>query len=128
MLEKSISALGLDWVAPIKPVRKNRSVEEKRKIVLESLSSEASIAAVARSHNINANLLHTWRWQYRRGELGAKSANPSFVPVQITAKRADNSAPTPEAHLEIIVGEARVLVHGTVPVETLRAVLRALQT
>ena len=42
MLEKSIPALGLDWVAPIKPVRKNRSVEEKRQIVLESLSSEAS--------------------------------------------------------------------------------------
>ena len=128
MLEKSIPALGLDWVAPIKPVRKNRSVEEKRQIVLESLYSVASIAAVARSHNINSNLLHTWRWQYRRGELGAKSANRSFVPVQITAKRADNSAPTPEAHLEIIVGEARVLVHGTVPVETLSAVLRALQT
>jgi hypothetical protein len=38
MLEKSMPALGLDWITPLKPVRKNRSVEEKRKIVLESLS------------------------------------------------------------------------------------------
>ena len=128
MLEKSNPAVGPGWVAPTKPVRKNRSVEEKRKIVLESLYSEASFAAVARTHNINSNLLHTWRWQYRRGELGAKSANPSFVPVQITAKPAHISAPTPGAHLEIIVGEARVLVHGAVLVETLSAVLRALQT
>ena len=128
MLEKSMPALGLDWITPLKPVRKNRSVEGKRKIVLESLSSEASIAAVARAHNINSNLLHTWRWQYRRGELGEKSANPSFVPVQIAAQPAPISAPTLGAHLEIIVGQARVLVHGTVPVETLSAVLRALQT
>lgn len=49
MLEKSNPAVGPGWVAPTKPVRKNRSVEEKRKIVLESLSSEASIAAVART-------------------------------------------------------------------------------
>ena len=131
MLEKSISTSDLDWVAPIKRSRKNRSVEEKRKIVLESLTSGASIAAVARNHNINPNLLHTWRWQYRRGELGERQATPSLIPVQIEArstscvKSTSATSELPEGHLEIIVGEVRVLVHGSVQSDVILSVLRA---
>jgi len=131
MLEKSISTPALDWAAPIKRARKNRSVEEKRKIVLESLTSGASIAAVARTHNINPNLLHTWRWQYRRGELGERQATPSLIPVHTEArttscvKSTSATSGLPEGHLEIIVGEVRVLVHGSVQSDVIHSVLRA---
>lgn len=130
MLEKSISTSDLDWVAPIKRSRKNRSVEEKRKIVLESLTSGASIAAVARNHNINPNLLHTWRWQYRRGELGERQATPSLIPVHIETRtssgvKSRSTIPElPEGHIEIIVGEVRVLVYGSVQSDVIHSVLR----
>jgi transposase len=45
------------------PGRKRRSWtrNEKRLIVEESLEQGASIAEVARRHEVNANLLFTWR-------------------------------------------------------------------
>ena len=133
MLEKSVSTPHLDWVAPVKRVRKNRSIEEKRKIVLQSLSPATSIAAVARAHNINPNLLHTWRWQYRHGELGEHHSGAALLPVRIEpqASASVNSASTAlEAtlsHVEIIVGDARVLVHGSVEREVIHSVLQALR-
>ena len=133
MLENSISTPPLDWVAPIRPVRKNRSVEEKRKIVLESLSATTSIAAVAWTHNINPNLLHTWRWQYRRGELGERDCSASsLIPVRIEPRTSTAVNTTTaiskssEGYLEIIVGDARVLVRGLVQSEIIHAVLQAL--
>lgn len=133
MLEKSISPPPLDWVALIRQVRKNRSIEEKRKIVLQSLSPTTSIAAVARSHNINPNLLHTWRWQYRRGELDEKNSTAPLIPVRIeqqTSASVNSTIAAPDAaagHLEIIVDDARVLVYGSVQSEVIHAVFRALR-
>ncbi len=37
------------------PVRERRSVEEKRRIVEQTLVEEASVARVARGHGVNAN-------------------------------------------------------------------------
>jgi len=59
-------------------------MEDKRQIVLESFSSGTSIAAVARAHGMNANLLHSWRWQYRRGELGTTEEIPQLVPIKVS--------------------------------------------
>jgi transposase len=108
-------------------------MEDKRKIVLESLSPDTSIAAVARAHGINANLLHSWRWLYRRGELSKTEKTASFIPIKISPK----TQPVPktseirhenqEAHLEIILGDARVLVHGAVSPEVLSNVLKVLK-
>ena len=132
MLDKSISTPALNWVAPIKRSRKNRSVEEKRNIVLESLSSTASIAAVARTHDINPNLLHTWRWQYRRGELGEKRSDSTLIPVRVSmqpptaVKETKNSSHSIEGRIEIMIGEARVLIHGAVQSDVIETVLKAL--
>ncbi len=51
--------------------RQRRSVEEKLRIVLETLKPGISVPVVARRHCINANQLFMWRAQYRRGELVA---------------------------------------------------------
>jgi transposase len=108
-------------------------MEEKRKIVLESLLPDTSIAAVARIHGINANLLHSWRWLYRRGELGKTEKTTSFIPIKVSSKT--QSVPKPsetrqenqKAYLEIILGEVRVLVHGAVSPEVLNNVLKVLK-
>ena len=47
--------------------RRRYSNEYKRQVVEASFQANTSIAAVAQAHQINANLLHTWRWQYRKG-------------------------------------------------------------
>ncbi len=41
--------------------RRSWTVDEKRQIVEESLEPGASIAEVARRHDMNANQLFTWR-------------------------------------------------------------------
>ena len=45
--------------------RRSWSAEEKRRIVEESLRPGASVSVVARRHDLNANLLFTWRRQAR---------------------------------------------------------------
>ena len=132
MKEKSISAPPFSWVTPVRPNRIRRTMEDKRQIVLESFSSGTSIAAVARAHGMNANLLHSWRWQYRRGELGTTEEIPQLVPIKVsqqdpTLSRSTESPVKQEAHLEIILGDFRVLVHGAVALEVLRNVLKVLK-
>jgi len=50
--------------------RRRRSLEEKRRIVEETLESGASVALVARRHAVNANQVFYWRKKYREGRLG----------------------------------------------------------
>ena len=42
---------------------------EKARIVEESLAAGASVAEVARRHDVHPNLLHAWRRQARTGTL-----------------------------------------------------------
>ena len=133
MTDRSINSPALTWVTPEPPNRVRRTMEDKRKIVLESLSPDTSIAAVARAHGINANLLHSWRWLYRRGELGKTEKTTSFIPIKISPKTqpvpktSETHQQNQEAHLEIIIGDARVLVHGAVSLEVLSNVLKVLK-
>src|SRR5216683_4754013 len=41
--------------------RRVRSAEEKRRIVAETYEAGASVSEVARRHDVNTNLLFTWR-------------------------------------------------------------------
>lgn len=132
-METSLTSQPLTWVSPLKRSRKKRSVSEKRKIVMESLSSSASIAAIARTHNINPNLLHNWRWQYRRGELGPVNSESNLVAVKIADQSHAQGTPefsAPQSsigHIEIVLGDTRVLIHGSVQVEMIQSALNALQ-
>jgi transposase len=46
-----------------------RTLEEKREIVAEALKPGVSVAAVARQHGVNANLLFGWCRLHRGGLL-----------------------------------------------------------
>ena len=65
LLEADTCAMSLinggDW-APARRKRRSWSVEDKRRIVEESLADGASIAEVARRHDLNANQLFTLKW------------------------------------------------------------------
>jgi transposase len=65
--------------------RQRRSIAEKRNIVEQTMLPGASIAAVARQHGVNANLVHYWRNLYRRGRLGEKRPeNIRLLPVSVS--------------------------------------------
>jgi len=62
---------------------RRRSAEEKRRIVEETLVPEASVAVVARRHDVNANQVFMWRRAYRAGKLGGGTAVAGFIPVGV---------------------------------------------
>jgi transposase len=123
-------------------------VLERRQIVEETLEPGASVARVARTHEVNANQVHYWRALYRRGLLGGSmAATAALVPVTVTnapvglrcsAPPATRSAVAAEAliHAEpgpaepgaihIQLRRARLRIEGQVDLAALRAVLEAL--
>lgn len=113
------------------PVRRRRwTVDEKARILMESLAPGARIADVARRHNLNRGLLQAWR----RQALDAKPVGePAAVFVPICCSDDVASAPAavpspkeasaPSGMIEIELGRARVRVQGTVDADALRLVL-----
>jgi len=78
--------------------RRTRSLEERQQIVAEALAPGASVAAVARRHGLNANLVFKWIRRSREGWLDRRRARvkaadasasaqdgaaPAFVPVKV---------------------------------------------
>ena len=54
--------------------RMRHTIEEKLRIVEETRAKGASVAAVARRHNVNPNQVFAWRRQHRSGLLNAQGA------------------------------------------------------
>jgi transposase len=120
------------------PQRKRRAVEEKRRIVEETLEAGASVARVARAHGVNANQVFAWRRQYRQGLSGEGNAETvNLLPVHVTGvtgrktnrqvqrSTAQRSSETAGAiHVEFPKGHLRIT--GRVDAEALRAVLEQL--
>jgi transposase len=107
--------------------RRHRTVEEKVRIVEESLHPGASGAEVARRHDINANLLFTWRRQHEQGLLGRRTRRVAkdaakLVPVKV---REGISPVTGSIEIELERG-VRVRVLGEAAPRQIEAVLRVL--
>jgi transposase len=66
--------------------RTQHTIEEKLRIVRETHVRGASVATVARRHNVNPNQVFAWRHLYRRGLLNPNSAqgNPQMLPVRVS--------------------------------------------
>src|SRR6516165_12823146 len=72
--------------APMKKQRR-RTIKERRDIVEETLAPGASVARVARRHDVNANQVFYWRKLYREGRLGLGLGTP-LLPVKVEAERS----------------------------------------
>jgi len=121
--------------------RRKYTVAEKLAILAETRRRGASVAEVARAHDINANLVFGWRRLERRGALRAELGEPgSLLPVKIEietptvvpgrSRRATaNIDPTAEAGVIEIEfdGSVRVRLHGAVDMAVLTPVLAALR-
>ena len=88
--------------------RRTRSLDDRKRIVVEALAPGASVAAVARRHGLNANLVFKWirrsreGWRDRRREPANEKPvvaspperdGPAFVPVKLLAVDAPSAPP-----------------------------------
>jgi transposase len=114
--------------------RRRWSVEEKLRIVAETLEPGATVGAVAARHDIYPSLLRTWRRHVRDGHLSAAQAQ-HFVPVRLTnpPSLAPATAPPVNNHaasdtIEIVLPDgSRVRVGSGVNLSALRRVVTALR-
>ena len=67
--------------------KQHRRTEEKRRIVEETLATEASVAMVVRRHGVNANHAFHWRSLYQAGLLGT-----SFAEGESSARNGNHRA------------------------------------
>ena len=78
--------------------RRRYGAELKAQILAECDAPNASVAKVAMSHGINANIVHGWRKLAREGAAAIDVVQREFVPVAV--------APTPDVrardeHIEV---------------------------
>jgi transposase len=67
-------------------VRRWRSISEKRRIAELTFEPGASVALVARAHEVNANQVFKWRRELKRGELvEPDAASAALLPVTLSA-------------------------------------------
>jgi transposase len=111
--------------------RRFRSKQERRQIVEESMKPGASIALVARAHDVNANQVFKWRKQYQQGRLELTSA-ATLLPVKVTERVSPQYVARRKSRkrtcgiIDIDLGHARVRVEGSADPDCLRAALEGL--
>ena len=105
--------------------RRFRSKEERRRIVEETLQPGASVAVIARRHNVNANQVFHWRKLYREGRLDRAQTPAALLPVCVTevVSRQPPAAQLYSGVIVVEVGRTRIRIEGTVDSDNLRLVL-----
>ena len=136
--------------------RRTRSLDERKRIVEEALAPGVSVAAVARRHGLNANLVFKWirrsreGWRDRRGAPAKEKPvvvpppqrnGPAFVPVKLLEWDTPSAPPSDvmvkparqtrrgarRGAMEIsLPNGAKVSLDAEVDAEALRRVLSAL--
>ena len=114
------------------PYRRH-SLAFKRAVVELALQPGASVARIAREHDLNTNQVFGWRRAYQDGLLG-ESGSPALLPVEImSAPLAETAGGEPTARAQtgdgVLVIESRhgrLRVQGRADAMTLRLVLEQL--
>ena len=106
----------MDTVAVERVVLRRRHSAQLRALVLEQCAApRASVAKVAMSHGLNANIVHGWRKLARERDVSAAvpapspavlpaksaAAMPQFVPVSLTPSPSVSGPPPTPADIQI---------------------------
>lgn len=103
----------------------------KRALVEAALMPGVSVARLALDHAVNANLLRKWVRAYQAQQTEAPRATQrsvALLPVIATEPPTAPSASvaSPDAMIEIALGDATVRVRGAVDAQQLRTVIDCL--
>ena len=111
----------------------------KRAIVEQTLVPGASVARVAREHDINANQLFKWRRQFLLEQpptpkpAASAPSSLSLLPVTVVTEGAESDAslspapPSPTGQIEVQLAGGTVRIQGTVDKAMLQVVLSSLR-
>ena len=108
--------------------RRSFSEEFKRRVVAEAMAPETSAAAVARRHDLNSNLLFTWKRRYGMSDgflpMEVSEAEPAVSPVRDEPAERNGSEVT---SIEIaLVNGNRISVKGCLDADTMCRLVRSL--
>lgn len=98
----------------------------KRALIEAALQPGVSVARIAMTHGVNANLLRKW---IRAHEAEVTSSLPktekptALLPVKMAPT---TSAPSTASSLEIAIGDATIRLQGAIDAEQLRTVIDCL--
>jgi transposase len=107
--------------------RRRWSLEDKARIVAESLDPATTSSAVARRHGLHASQLFVWRQQLQRSASSAETiGGPGFVPVLLAEGSAVPAEPL--GRMEIALGSVVVRVGADVDGSALRRVLEVVRS
>jgi transposase len=121
-----------------RPVRRWRTVSEKRRIAELTLEPGASVALVARGHGVNANQVFKWRRALKRGELNEPATgSTALLPVTVSASgigtepvshvdATEQPAPSGSIHIEF-PGRAAISVGRGADPSMVRSILESLR-
>ena len=104
-----------------RPRRRSWPAEDKRKIIAESFAPGASVAQVAQRYGLNANMLFTWRRQFRP-TWPASQDMAQLVPVSISLE----PSPTGGRMEIVLTGGERIFFGADVDAAALARVVKAL--
>jgi transposase len=120
--------------------RRRWSVEEKLRLVEETMQPGVTVSAIARRNDLAPSVMFLWRRLAREGRLGG-GARPAFLPVQIAPSGPSNGpelSPPPASPprcrrrtgmIEIDLGKGRqIRVDGPVDPDVLLQVLRVVDS
>ena len=110
--------------------RRRWAVEEKVRIVEESLLGHRPASSTARRHGISRSILFKWRKDYREGRFDEAGLAPGFMPALVIPDEAVVGAARPgdAGRMEIVVGAGRrVIVGADVDAAALSRVLGVLE-
>ena len=110
--------------------KRRRTIKERRDIGEETLVPGASVARVARRHEVNANQVFYWRKLYREGRLGLGLGTP-LLPVKVEGERPAEAVkgddPTwSSGTMEIKLPRGTLRIAGSVDVVVLRTAMECL--
>ena len=98
-----------------RPERRRRriwSVEEKQRITAETYEPGASVSVVARRHDLNANMLFTWRREAEKAAAARRDGALTFIPAKIDAASSVSSVPMAAAQPGRAAGEIEIALAG----------------
>ena len=95
--------------------RRRHSPDFRARVVAECDQPGVSIAAVARHHQLNANLVHKWRKAAKAGNHSSPVSAPGFIPLSLPTTVADT-----DTRVTLIIGELTIQwplnhIHQAVP-------------
>jgi transposase-like protein len=101
----------------------------KRALIEAALLPNVSVARLALDHAVNANLLRKWIRAYQAQQAESPSGSQrsvALLPVVATEPTVAPLAPSPDALIEIALGDATVRVRGAIDAQQLRTVIDCL--